>query len=54
MLLTTEKGKEITKNITEKMSREEIDRLIEHLKQKRAAASGFDVDIDEDDFSTEM
>ncbi|MDY6327662.1 MAG: hypothetical protein SPL42_09235 [Bacteroidales bacterium] len=54
LLLTTEKGKEITKNITEKMSREEIDRLIEHLKQKRAAASGFDVDIDEDDFSTEM
>ncbi len=55
LLLTTEKGKEITKTISEKMSREEIDRLIEQLKKKRAcASSGFDIDIDDDDFSGEM
>lgn len=57
LLCTTEKGKELTKTITEKMSREEIDRLIAKLKEKRACApseSDYNIDIEEDDFSKEM
>lgn len=39
------------------MSREEIDRLIAKLKEKRACApseSDYNIDIEEDDFSKEM
>ena len=40
----------------EKMSREEIDRLIAKLKEKRDSITSdddFDIDIEDDDFETE-
>ena len=52
MLCTTEKGKEIRKKMGEKLSREEIDRMIANLKKKREEY--FDIDIDEDDFESDM
>ena len=56
LLCTTEKGKEIREKLGEKMSREEIDRLIAKLKEKRDSISSdddFDIDIEDDDFETE-
>ena len=56
LLCTTEKGKEIRENLGEKMSREEIDRLIAKLKEKRESMDSdddFDIDIEDDDFETE-
>ena len=56
MLCTTEKGKEIREKLGEKMSREEIDRLIAKLKEKRDSITSdddFDIDIEDDDFGTE-
>ena len=52
VLCTTEKGKEIRKKMGEKLSREEIDRMIANLKKKREEY--FDIDIDEDDFESDM
>ena len=52
MLCTTEKGKEIRKKMGEKLSREEIDRMIANLKKKREEY--FDIDIDEDVFESDM
>ena len=52
LLCTTEKGKEIRKKMGEKLSREEIDRMIANLKKKREEY--FDIDIDEDDFESDM
>ena len=57
MLCTTEKGKEIRAKVGEKMTREEIDRLIAKLKEKRACAPSedeFNIDIEDDDFEHEM
>jgi gas vesicle protein len=56
LLCTTEKGKEIREKLGEKMSREEIDRLIAKLKEKRDSITSdddFDIDIEDDDFGTE-
>lgn len=56
LLCTTEKGKEIREKLGEKMSREEIDRLIAKLKEKRESMDSdddFDIDIEDDDFETE-
>ena len=56
LLCTTEKGKEIREKLGEKMSREEIDRLIAKLKEKRDSITSdddFDSDIEDDDFETE-
>ena len=56
LLCTTEKGKEIREKLGEKMSREEIDRLIAKLKEKRDSITSdddFDIDIEDDDFETE-
>lgn len=38
LLFTTEKGKEIRNNVSQKLTKEEIDKLIEKLKQKREEA----------------
>ncbi|MCQ2283740.1 MAG: YtxH domain-containing protein [Bacteroidales bacterium] len=38
LLFTTDKGKEIRKNVSQKLSKEEIDKLIEKLKKQREAA----------------
>lgn len=38
LLFTTEKGKEIRNNVSQKLTKEEIDKLIEKLKQKREDA----------------
>jgi hypothetical protein len=57
LLCTTEKGKEIRAKVGEKMTREEIDRLIAKLKEKRNYAPSeedFNIDIEEDDFDKEM
>ena len=56
LLCTTEKGKEIREKLGEKMSREEIDRLIAKLKEKRDSITSddaCDIDIEDDDFGTE-
>ena len=45
LLCTTEKGKEIREKVGEKMTREEIDRVIAKLKAKRSCAPS------EDDFN---
>ena len=57
LLCTTEKGKEIRTKVGEKMTREEIDRLIAKLKEKRACAPSeddFNIDIEDDDFEKEI
>ena len=57
LLCTTDKGKEIREKIGEKMSREEIDRLIAKLKEKRDSIScedDFNIDIEDDDFENDM
>lgn len=57
LLCTTEKGKEIRNKVGEKMTREEIDRLIEKLKAKRAGALSedeYNIDIEDDDFEKEL
>lgn len=57
LLCTTEKGKEIRAKVGEKMTREEIDRVIAKLKEKRAGApseNDYNIDIEEDDFESEM
>ena len=57
LLCTTEKGKEIRAKVGEKMTREEIDRLIAKLKEKRCCAPSeedFNIDIEDDDFEKEM
>ena len=56
MLCTTEKGKEIRQKVGEKMTREEIDRMIAKLKEKRACCSDedYNIDIEDDDFESEM
>ena len=57
LLCTTDKGKEIREKVGEKMSREEIDRLIAKLKEKRACAQSeddFNIDIEDDDIEHEM
>ena len=57
LLCTTEKGKEIRTKVGEKLTREEIDRIIEKLKQKRCYAPSeddFNIDIDEDEFHDEI
>jgi hypothetical protein len=57
LLCTTEKGKEIRQKVGEKMTREEIDRLIAKLKEKRACAPSeddFNIDIEDDDFEKEI
>lgn len=57
MLITTDKGKEIRAKVGEKMTREEIDRLIAKLKEKRVCAPSeddFNIDIEDDDFEKEM
>ena len=54
---TTEKGKEIRQKVGEKMTREEIDRIIAKLKEKRACAPSeddFNIDIEDDDFEKEI
>ena len=38
LLFTTEKGKEIREKVSSKLTKEEIDKLIEKLKEKRASA----------------
>lgn len=53
LLCTTEKGKEIREKVGEKMTREEIDRVIAKLKAKRSCAPSeddFNIDIEDDDF----
>ena len=53
LLCTTEKGKEIRTKVGEKMTREEIDRIIAKLKEKRATAPSeddYNIDIEDDDF----
>ena len=50
LLCTTEKGKEIRQKVGEKMTREEIDRIIAKLKEKRACAPSeddFNIDIED-------
>ena len=57
MLCTTEKGKEIRTKVGEKMTREEIDRVIARLKEKRACAPSeedFNFDIEDDEFENEV
>ena len=57
LLCTTEKGKEIREKVGEKMTREEIDRLIAKLKEKRACApceDDFNIDIEDDDFESDV
>ncbi len=55
LLCTTEKGKEIRQKVGEKMTREEIDRLIAKLKEKRASCEDdFNIDIEDDDFENDM
>lgn len=57
LLCTTEKGKEIRQKVGEKMTREEIDKLIAKLKEKRNYAPSeedFNIDIEEDDFDKEI
>ncbi len=45
LLFTTEKGKEIRENVSKKLSKDEIDKLIEKLKRQREkAAEQEDVD----------
>ncbi|MCR4964965.1 MAG: YtxH domain-containing protein [Bacteroidales bacterium] len=38
LLLTTDKGKELCKKVSSKMTKEEIDKLIEKLKNRRQDA----------------
>jgi len=57
LLCTTEKGKEIRHKVGEKLSREEIDRIIQNLRERRANAQSeedFNIDIEEDNFETEF
>ncbi len=57
LLCTTEKGKEIRTKVSEKMTREEIDRVIARLKERRASAPSeddFNINIEDDDFSHEI
>ena len=57
LLCTTEKGKEIRQKVGEKLSREEIDRIIQNLRERRANAQSeedFNIDIEEDNFETEF
>lgn len=55
LLFTTDKGKEIRENISQKMTKEEIDKLIEKLKAKRAEAPSEEEIVDEvlNDLETE-
>lgn len=57
LLCTTEKGKELREKVSERLTREEIDKLIARLKEKRASApseSDFHIDIEDDDFDQEL
>ena len=48
LLFTTDKGKDIREKVASKMTKEEIDSLIEKLKNYRKdAPSADDVDVDE-------
>ncbi|MBO4381444.1 MAG: YtxH domain-containing protein [Bacteroidales bacterium] len=38
LLFTTDKGKDLREKVASRMTKEEIDKLIEKLKQKRATA----------------
>jgi gas vesicle protein len=53
LLFTTEKGKEIRTNVSKRMTKEEIDRIIEKLKSKRCAAPT-EEEVEMDDLLDDM
>lgn len=53
LLFTTDKGKELREKVSSKMTKEELDKLIEKLKRKRDEA-GENAEIEIDDIIEEI